>query len=583
MPLDPNISLSYQPPQIQSPLAAIGQVQALKNQQLQSQSAQLELQQQQRTLQAQQVMAQVMQNATTTAPDGTVQFDPEPISKGMIAAGFGDKVPGMLQTMNAYNKSVADLAKVKTDTSKTQQEIDTGNRNTLGLLGIGVQDQKFSAPSLITAFTVGAKNGQINPDVANKAVQQILANPDQAYLQQQFGPMVSNLVSGSDKAQQILTERQSAQARLQTAQTQADKFAIEKAGLISDAARKQYQTEAMPQLLRAAGTKDYPNVYNALSDDMKKLAPKPEDNPTLGAVLFPSMTGSEIANFRHQSVEEQQKAQELALQRAKNAREQKTFDLTLGQGVGPDGKPIVTPAMQLVANYQAAPPTPSTRSPQGMAAYNQFMAGVQSINPDYQGQNYDVYKKTETNFTSGQLADKVRDINSATQHMQALKEAGNALDTGNILVLNRIAQQYGLQTGNSAKAVYDTILHRVGPEISKAYVPGGGGEAERAANIADFASDRNSAQRNGAITASAKLLKSVANNLQEQYNRGTFGKGKQVLFSPESTAALNAVAGSAGPQGAAATHNVGDTVYYQGKPHRISAIDQKTGKLTLEP
>ncbi len=38
--------------------------------------------------------------------------------------------------------------------------------------------------------------------------------------------------------------------------------------------------------------------------------------------------------------------------------------------------------------------------------------------------------------------------------------------------------------------------------------------------------------------------------------------------------------GGAGPT---PKYNVGDTVTYQGKPHRVKSIDQKTGKLTLEP
>lgn len=79
MPLDPNISLSYQPPQIQNPLSTLAQVQALKNQQLQSQSGQLELQQQQLNMQQQQAvmrafansggdMDKALQEISTTAP-----------------------------------------------------------------------------------------------------------------------------------------------------------------------------------------------------------------------------------------------------------------------------------------------------------------------------------------------------------------------------------------------------------------------------------------------------------------------------------------------------------------------------------
>jgi hypothetical protein len=63
MPLDPNISLSYQPPQIEDPLSAIAKVQALRSQQVQGQIGQLQLQSEQMQMQQQQDAIQAFRSS----------------------------------------------------------------------------------------------------------------------------------------------------------------------------------------------------------------------------------------------------------------------------------------------------------------------------------------------------------------------------------------------------------------------------------------------------------------------------------------------------------------------------------------
>lgn len=63
MALDPNIALGFQPPQLQSPLATVGQVQALKNQQQQAQMGGLELQQKQTELAQHQAVIKAFQQS----------------------------------------------------------------------------------------------------------------------------------------------------------------------------------------------------------------------------------------------------------------------------------------------------------------------------------------------------------------------------------------------------------------------------------------------------------------------------------------------------------------------------------------
>ena len=43
------------------------------------------------------------------------------------------------------------------------------------------------------------------------------------------------------------------------------------------------------------------------------------------------------------------------------------------------------------------------------------------------------------------------------EHLGLLEEAGQALDNGNIQVLNRVANAFGVEVGKSAKTTYDLI------------------------------------------------------------------------------------------------------------------------------
>src|SRR5215469_11267008 len=97
-------------------LAQLGQVTALQSQRLQ-------VLQEQRALEAQQALNAAYQGAITTGVDGVPQFDQQKISDVLTKQGRGDLIPGTMKTLADANKSWADLAKTKTETTKAQQEM----------------------------------------------------------------------------------------------------------------------------------------------------------------------------------------------------------------------------------------------------------------------------------------------------------------------------------------------------------------------------------------------------------------------------------------------------------------------------
>jgi len=176
----------------------------------------------------------------------------------------------------------------------------------------------------------------------------------------------------------------------------------------------------------------------------------------------------------------------------------------------------------------------------------------------------------------------VRANNNLMEHVGLLDEARKALGSGDINVLRRIQQEFGIQFGGDAPTTYDLIAKAVADEASKSFVPGSGGEGERAARQADFRRTLGDKQISSNIKGLLHIVDSQQRNLLHQYNAGTYGKGSlgDQLFTPRAIASRDRLLGSGAP--AVGSIKVGDTVMYQGKPHKVTAIDPKTGKLTLE-
>jgi len=181
---------------------------------------------------------------------------------------------------------------------------------------------------------------------------------------------------------------------------------------------------------------------------------------------------------------------------------------------------------QAVADYDM--PFAQAVSRGGPGAREKLESLVKKINPSWQAWQYDLFKTVEAKMSSDP---KRVTVNNAVLHMGDLYKAINALESGNVQILNRIAQGMGKQVGATPAATFKTIAGAVGPELTKAYVPEGGTEKDRAENTALFDPSLPPQQLRENLLGRARLLISVANNMQANYKEGTYGRGKQhVLF-----------------------------------------------------
>ena len=144
---------------------------------------------------------------------------------------------------------------------------------------------------------------------------------------------------------------------------------------------------------------------------------------------------------------------------------------------------------------------------------------------------------------TGKIGTSANALNTMMGHLSILDQAAAALKNGDIQGINKIANFIGAQTGSTAQTTYDTIVHRLGPEVTKAYVASGGSVGERGTNEADFSRNLGPDQIKANIGVSAQLADSKIKALQAQYDRGTYGRGGQKLISDEAEQARQRLAG----------------------------------------
>jgi len=234
---------------------------------------------------------------------------------------------------------------------------------------------------------------------------------------------------------------------------------------------------------------------------------------------------------------------------------QKQFDATYGAMVDPNtGRPMdaetakrvamADPAAVAIAQYQVAPPTMS-RGGQGAA----IMRRVLAINPAYNAQNWQAQGNLLKSYTSGKQSTEINGINTALGHVGTLGDAIDALNNGDVQVLNRIANGVGAQVGSSRQTTFQAIVHKVAPAINRAYVGGVGSQGEIQTQESDFDPRMSPAQLKSNVATTVKLLRSKIGSLENQWKQ-TMGNDADFegrFIMPEAKSVVDKWSGGAVP------------------------------------
>jgi hypothetical protein len=203
----------------------------------------------------------------------------------------------------------------------------------------------------------------------------------------------------------------------------------------------------------------------------------------------------------------------------------------LEMGIGPNGEQNnYDKVAAAIANYDQAPMSSfAMAKPVGAT----IMSKVMEINPSYDAKNYASAQQTLTAFSKGPEAQKVRSFNVALAHLDTLGQLTDALQNGNIPLVNKIGNVVSAQTGQPAVTSFAAAKQIVGNEIVKAIVGAGGGVEDRAKAQATLAAANSPAQLKGVIDTYKTLMGGQLGGLKQQYETSTRRQDFDRMLSPE--------------------------------------------------
>jgi hypothetical protein len=139
------------------------------------------------------------------------------------------------------------------------------------------------------------------------------------------------------------------------------------------------------------------------------------------------------------------------------------------------------------------------------------------------GIGFQAQKGLQKDFTSGTDAHTLTAINTADHHLESLGAAATALQNGDLPMLNRLANQYGVASGSSAPLVFDTLKTALTGELGKAF-SGGAATVSEQENISHSINNANSPRQLADVAnANRQLMKGKRDALINQYQQGLQG------------------------------------------------------------
>ena len=162
----------------------------------------------------------------------------------------------------------------------------------------------------------------------------------------------------------------------------------------------------------------------------------------------------------------------------------------------------------------------------GAATKNQVAIWAsQYSNGGYNSSLYPNYEKTIKDYTTGGNAAKVNSFNIATSHIEAMAEAAYALKTGNVQILNKLANEYKTQTGKDAVPVFESVSNAIASEIAsllKSSVGRASATDPEIANVLKTISPNMSPEQiQGVVKEYLRIMKPRFEELERNYANGT--------------------------------------------------------------
>lgn len=477
----------YRPQQGPSPLEMLAGIQGIKNQQLQGVALGQENQQRQIALQDQQAMSAAMHEWDGKDLNSLTPLMVKHGASANAVIGLKGKILEQQEKYSTIAKNDAETGSKNLETLKGKNDLVLGRINALS----DVSDAELPGALLKAAQDMG-QQGLIDPQHVQTAQQ--MAQSDPATIRKQLSIFSKSYQSQSQQMEQALKQSEVAKNAAQTTEAQANTSKTQRvtAGMNAQGMTAAEQGQQRLEGARLAETRR----HNQMMEGMGL--------PDQGAV--PSTAPADIGQV----------------------------------------PPALRGQVQSIIDYRQPIPPSGRNNPRN----NAIQYWVNKLAPDYDASSFPAKNKIIQSYTSGPESKSINAINTALGHLGELDQAAQALNQNNIPLLHSIASKLGAAVGQDAATTYQAILHRVGPEMTAAYVQGGGGEGERGANEKDFDQSKGAQQIRSNIAESAKLLRSKIAAQENQWNT-TFRPTKPEdqfqnrFITPQAKETLNRLGGQA--------------------------------------
>lgn len=174
------------------------------------------------------------------------------------------------------------------------------------------------------------------------------------------------------------------------------------------------------------------------------------------------------------------------------------------------------------------------KAPTGYALRNPKMANlmdrVAAKYPDFDATQYDAKQKAMRDFSTGTPGNSIRSFAVASDHLKQLDGLVDALDNGNIPLVNKLANTIGKNTGSVAPTNFDAAKGIVAKEVLKSIVAGGGGVEERQELSRLLDAAKTPKQLKGVIQSYRHLMEAQKEGLEQQYELSTGRKDAKTRF-----------------------------------------------------
>jgi len=504
MALDPNISLGVRGIELANPLAQYAQVAQIQNAQNQNALAQFQLGSAQRADEA--ATAQNELYAKHFNPD-TGGLNVNALVEEAAQRGQGGIIPGILKSENERLKAAADLTKLKSETEKTQLQLQK-DKLEHGWQSVGASPNPAAA---VQKLVEGVKKGYFDMVTAGPEINKLqsMTTPEEFKdwrvnkvlslmdAKDQYAATVPKIMSAYETSHLPILQ-QTANAATSNAATNRGRLNVEQSGLG----------------LRALQADPF-NLNNA-QNVFPLTAPGGVGGG--GVVGAPAAVGAPgVAGAPRAAAPTPTPA---------NAPVADTISgrqMPLGQAInsgltGPELLSVMPKSLagqvNAILEHRAAPPAGNT------ARSSQLMQIVQAADPTYDAQQYKTKQGIETAFTAGLPARTLKSINVADDHLKVLNSTIDALQNGDVKLLNQLGNAITTQMGAPAPTDFNGVKTIVADELVKAILGGAGALGDRKAIQETVSAASSPEQLRSMIKRYQQLMDGQRTGLAEQYKSG---------------------------------------------------------------